>query len=310
MGRKFKRTTKQYLMVAFISIVIVGVATLLAYFTTTEKVRNIYETKLTSLNSEFAENTRNVYVATEGILVGSIITEDNTEYKNVFASQPQEIYIDASDIGKTALVDIMKGTQILDSNVTDANVSSDLRETSYDVVSISGNVTSNDTVDIRVLFPNGENYIVLSKKQLINKESDSSQCYFWLSEEEILLMSSAIVDTYLYTGTQIYTTKYFEPNIQEASIVNYTPSLATIALIESDPNIVKKASEYLSRIVRKEFENRLSKSFDLKAAETELNIGNNLIEEQSAASSKTETDEYFYIDEGAQSREEDIKYGE
>lgn len=296
-------------MVALISIVIVGGAAFIAYFTTTGKMRASYETKLTFANQEMAENKRNVYVAKEDIVAGGIITKDNTEYKNIYASQAQDSYISKSDIGKTALINIDAGTHIIKSLITETNVSSDLRETSYDVVTNSTNVINNDTVDIRVLFPNGENYIVLSKKKILSMTEESTECYFWLSEEEILRMSSAIVDAYLYEGTQVYSVEYIEPSLQEASIVNYTPSLATLELIKKDPNIVAIASEYLSNVVRKELENRLALSTDLDVTAVEWDTQNNLIDTTSSEDNTSESDA-IYFEEEEKTKKEEMDYGE
>lgn len=70
------------------------------------------------------------------------------------------------DFGKLVLIDIAPGTFVTKSMLTDENVDSDLRETEFDVIYINSNITFNDYVDIRIVFPNGENYIVLTKKSI------------------------------------------------------------------------------------------------------------------------------------------------
>lgn len=323
---KIKKSTRQYITVALISIVIVGAAALIAYFVSINHMRDSYEAKLKAANSEMEANKRKVYIATNDIRAGGLITDDNTEYKSTYASQPQDTYIGTSDIGKTALVDIAKGTQITKQIITDENIDGDLRETTYSVITVSGNVLNNDTVDIRLLYPNGENYVVLSKKRIIKKDKENeegevedqstvnTECYFWLTEEEILRMSSAIVDAYLYEGSQIYTTEYIEPNLQAGTIVNYTPSLAAINLINSDPNIVNVASKYLSNIVRKELENRLAASLstDIKDVEWDMNKNtpDDSIEENSNESITDPSDDNYYFEEEEKAKEEDTEYGE
>ncbi len=64
-------------------------------------------------------------------------------------------------------------------------------------------------------------------------------------------MSAAIVDASLYHGSKLYMTKYIEPNIQEASIITYTPSVSILSLIENDPNIVNRCSQVLNKEVRR-----------------------------------------------------------
>jgi hypothetical protein len=144
--------------------------------------------------------------------------------------------------------------------LTENHISSELRELEYDVINISSNIADSDTVDIRISYPNGESYIVLSKKVIKGYTPEKVTCYLWLTEEEHLRMSAAIVDASLYSGAKLYVSKYIEPSIQEASIINFVPSLSVISLLESDPNIIEKSSQELSKNVRKALENRLADS--------------------------------------------------
>ncbi|HWT27084.1 MAG TPA: hypothetical protein VN131_04025, partial [Mobilitalea sp.] len=163
---------------------------------------------------------------------------------------------------KVALVNIPSGVQVIKNMLTKDKVSSELRELEYSVINLNSNVVSNDTVDVRICYPNGESYVVLSKKVIKGVDTETSICFLWLEEEEILRMSAAIVDAGLYPGAKLYVTKYIEPSIQEASIVNYTPSLSILSMIEQDPNIVDRYSQELSKEVRKALENRLASSME------------------------------------------------
>lgn len=301
-----KRTTKQYIAIAVICVTVIGGASLAAYIVSTNNIRETYEAKLTDANLKISDNTRSVYIAKEDIPAGGILSEENTEKQNAISSQPQDIYITSSELGKKALIDITKGTQIIKSEVTDAELTADLREANFTVITNSANITNNDTVDVRLLYPNGENYIVLSKKTILDMSEDGLECYLWLSEEEIQIVSSAIVDAYLYEGTQIYTTEYIEPSIQEASTVTYTPSLVTMDLIKNDPNIVKIATEYLSDVVRKAIENRLAASIKVDVKETDWQIQNN----QSEPDANVQTEDNYYYTEEVEDKKEDREYGE
>jgi hypothetical protein len=151
--------------------------------------------------------------------------------------------------------------------ITDNIVTSELREVEYQVFNINSNIISNDIIDVRINFPNGESLIVLSKKAIKGITDGSVLCYLWLNAEEILRMSAAIVDAALYPGTLLITTKYIEPSIQEASEVTYTPSLAILDLLETDPNILERSSQELSKNVRKALENRLADSMSTDVSE-------------------------------------------
>lgn len=104
----------------------------------------------------------------------------------------------------------------------------------------------------------------------------TATCFFWMNEDELLRMSAAIVDAGLYTGSSIFVTKYIEPNIQEASVVNYTPSLSILTLLENDPNILDRVIQKLNREVRKSLENRLADSLATDVSSIKWDVGSNI----------------------------------
>ncbi|NLP34432.1 MAG: hypothetical protein GX359_04455 [Clostridiales bacterium] len=273
--RKLKRSTRQYLTVAVICIVVIGGAAIFTSHIITNQIKEEYEAQLSQAYQEMESNQRKVYVATMDIRAGDFISEDNIEERVVYASQPADTYLKESKEGKVALVDIPAGTQIINTMLTENQVSSELREVEFDVIHISNNISDNDTVDVRISYPNGETYIILSKKVIKGIFPDTVACYFWLDEEEILKMSAAIVDAGLYPGAILNVTKYIEPSIQEASVANYVPSLSILSLLESDPNIVERCSQELNKELRKALENRLAASMDLDVSEIQWDINPN-----------------------------------
>ncbi len=277
---RLRRSTKQYIIVSLICIVMIGGAAVFTACVITRQIKDEYELLLTKANQELSLNQRNVYVAAADIAVGDTITQDKVEKRKVFSSQPQKNFITSKEIGSLALIDIPADTQIIYSMVTDPMISSELREVEYQVININSNINSNDTVDIRIFFQNGEDYVVLPKKVLRRYTEDMTSCFLWLTEEEIIRIRNAIVDAYLYTGAYLYTAKYIEPNIQQASIVTYTPSFEAIELIRENPNIVNTATNDLSVLVRKALENRLAKALKKDITEQQWDINNNYIYQQ------------------------------
>lgn len=278
MRRKLKKSTKQYLTVACICIVVIGGAAILTSLLITNQIKEEYELKLKDAYHEMVSNQRKVYVAITDIEAGDFLTEDNIEVRTVYSSQPEEIYLNDSGEGKVALVDIPSGTQIINSMLTNNPVSSELREIEFNAISISSNIRDKDSVDVRISYPNGESFVVLSKKQIKGIFPETATCYFWLNEEEILRMSAAIVDAGLYSGASLNVTKYIEPSIQESSIVNYVPSLSILSLIESNPNIVEHYSQELNKEIRKALENRLAESMELDVSEIHWDINPNRLQ--------------------------------
>ncbi|HCR41470.1 MAG TPA: hypothetical protein DIW41_11265 [Lachnospiraceae bacterium] len=270
--KKLKRSTKQYLIVAIICIVVIGGAAVFTSLLITSQIKEEYEAQLKKAYQEMERNRHRVYVAIADIKAGDYITKEDIEEKLVYTSQPEETYQKVLEGGETALVDISAGTQIIHSMLTKNQVSSELRELEFNVINISSNISSNDTVDVRISYPNGESYVVLSKKIIRGISPETAVCYFWLDEEELLRMSAAIVDAVLYSGAELTITKYIEPSIQEASVVNYVPSLSILSLLESDPNIVERCSQELNKEIRKALENRLAESMELDVSEINWDI--------------------------------------
>ncbi|MDF2539270.1 MAG: hypothetical protein K0S76_2291 [Herbinix sp.] len=270
--RRIKRTTKQYIIVAFICITVIGSAAIFTAILLTGQIRDEYSAKLIKAYDEMKMNQRNVYVALIDIMSGEVITEDNTEKKTVYASSPESIYLTEKDMGKAALIDISTGTPLLRNMFTENLVSSELREAEYNVININSNIISNDTVDVRIFYPNGESYVVLSKKVIKGYFPETMTCFLWMEEEELLRMSAAIVDAGLYPGSRLFVTKYIEPSIQQASDVTYTPSLSILTLLENNPNVIERYSQELNREIRKGLENRLADSFVTDVTEIKWDV--------------------------------------
>ncbi len=269
---RLRRTTKQYIIVAIICIVIIGGASLLTTIFVANQIKSEYKASLAEVENDIKQNQRYVFVAMNDIEAGDAITENNVKRMTVYSSQPQNSFITNHEIGQLALIDIPSNTQVIKTMLTETKVSSELREIEYQILNINSNIISNDTIDVRIVFPNGESFVVLSKKVIKGITESSVMCYLWLDAQEILRMSAAIVDAALYPGTQLITTKYIEPSIQDASEVTYIPGLSILELLETDPNILERSSRELEKDVRKALENRLANSMSTDVSEINWDI--------------------------------------
>ncbi len=307
--KRIKRTTKQYIIVAFLCIMVIGGAAIVTSVVITSQIREEYQTLLKEAYYDMEMNQRTVYVATAEVVCGEAITNENVEKKTVYSSQPQTSFITQEEIGKIALVSISVDTQVLNSMVTDDLISSEIREMEYEVVNINSNIINNDTVDVRIFFPNGEDYIILSKKIIKGIAIDTQSCLLWLTEEEILRMSSATVDAYLYNGAKIYTTKYIEPILQEASLITYEPSVSTLLLIHDNPNIIETATNELSKQVRKAMENRLASSLSTNVEEIEWELSPNELPEVEEVPAVLKPEEKATYQDEVKEKEAELDYG-
>ena len=162
-------------------------------------------------------------------------------------------YINIKNVPVLAKVDMNANTVITKQLVvqSDEQVTDDVRQEQYNMITLPLDLMTNDYVDIRLKVPSGQNFIVIAKAQIeVPMNADGSYVAdtikLNLREDEILAMSSAIVEAYGIEGAELYVTKYVDPAMQEAAAPTYTPNAVVTAQIQSNPNIVEIAKNELA----------------------------------------------------------------
>lgn len=161
-------------------------------------------------------------------------------------------YIDINNVPVLAKVSMNKNTVITPNLIvqSDENITDDVRQEDYNMIVLPADLMTDDYVDIRLMTPTGQNFIVISKaKVTIPTNNDGTYITdtvrMNLSEDEILTISSAIVEASGLSGSKLYATKYVEAGMQNAATPTYIPNAAVTAQISADPNIVSAAMETL-----------------------------------------------------------------
>ncbi len=251
------RKNKVKIFIGIISALIVIVC--IAAITIVLGIRSLdqYKAQLEKANAELAENQKTVYVASQDLLQGDVIDETTVMPQRIYTGLDSSAYITEEDLGSTAIVSISANMPVMASMVTPLEITSDERVYEMTVAHLMTTQANNDIVDVRIMFPNGEDYLVLSQKQVKDLQLGTSVFSTYLNEDEILRMSSAIVDAYTTTGARIYTVKYIESNLQDEAIPNYLVKPAVIDLINSDPNILEQAEMTLNLQARNDLDARL-----------------------------------------------------
>lgn len=162
-------------------------------------------------------------------------------------------YLEIKNVPVLAKVSMNANTVITPNLVvqSDEVVTDDVRQQEYNMIALPVDLMTNDYVDIRLMTPAGQDFIVISKSKVdvpVNADGTyvSDTIRLNLREDEILAMSSAIVEAYGLEGSKLYATKYVEAGMQEPSLPTYTPNTAVTAQIQSNPNIVEIAKEELA----------------------------------------------------------------
>ena len=212
---------------------------------------------LTILPEKKKEDTRGkevtAYVLNRDIKSGEKVTVDMFTPISTYQSMVPQNYINSANVanldGNKALIakiDMSKNTVVTTNSVVteDQTVTNDIRTMEYNMFTLPINVDIGDFVDIRITFPNGQDYIIASKKEIKNIQGNTIT--FELPEQDLLMLNSAIVESYIMTASNIYIAKYVEPGLQEKATNTYTPTAEVVKLIASDSNIVSSAKKELA----------------------------------------------------------------
>lgn len=221
--------------------------------------------KVNSLNSVTQDDYGMFFVDTQGNdKITRVYQEDITDEFYVYKIDTATMntndskvrtkeYIDIKNVPVLAKVNMNMNTVVTPQLVVQSSeiVTDDTRQEEYNMITLPVDLMTNDYVDIRLRTSSGQNFIVVSKAQVdipVNADGTyvSDTMRVNLREDEILAMSSAIVEAYGLEGAELYVTKYVDPAMQSAALPTYTPNAAVTAQIQSNPNIVEIAKEELA----------------------------------------------------------------
>ncbi len=193
------------------------------------------------------------YALNRDVKSGQEITADMLSTINTYSNLIPQNYIDSTIVANVgngkkviAKVDLYKNTILTASTVTteENTVTKDVRTMEYNMLTLPINLTIGDYVDIRITFPDGQDFIVIAKKEIKNIQGNTVT--FDMSEADIVMLNSAIVESYIMKASNIYIAKYVEPGMQEKAANTYVPTAEVIRLIETDSNIVSTAKNELT----------------------------------------------------------------
>ena len=207
---QIKKKTIQGIIIGAVFGIVVAVGVSVWAFFTIRSYKN-------GTNKNYIKNyTTPVAVLKRPVVQGEIITADMIDTINVNNSTvPTGVVNAGSIVGLTAKYSIAAKVPITSDMVSSEVIASDVRNVEINTVLMPTDLVEGDTVDIRIMYPNGTDYIVLAQKT-IDKIYNTT---FWckLSEEENLLLNSAIVDSYMYNGSKLYALRYTDSDAQVKS---------------------------------------------------------------------------------------------
>lgn len=183
---------------------------------------------------------------------GNNTYEVKAEGENFYIEKNREKeYIEFNEVPIVAKVDMYKNNIITLKMVAKSNekTTDDLRKQEYNMFILPSQLETGEYIDVRLALPTGQDYIVISKKQVeipqIGGVDSEDTIWIKLTEGEIIALNNAIVDAYRILGSKLYVTTYTEAGLQKAAQPTYVPTFEVMRLIESDPNIVQTARNEL-----------------------------------------------------------------
>lgn len=148
-----------------------------------------------------------------------------------------------------AAINIPKGTVItsdmLVQNSDAISPNSTVRTVEYSTITLPSELLAEETIDVRISFPTGQDFVVLSKKFV--KKADAESVWIDVDEEEILRMNSAIIESYLINGAKLYAVNLSKPGIQKKAIATYPVNSSVYSLLNIDPNVSNIAKDNLMK---------------------------------------------------------------
>lgn len=247
-----------------------------------------YENSLLEKDKQIESMKSNVYMPIKSLNKGTSLNDEDFIQIECISDMDMSIYMSEEDFGKISVIDLPSGEPVLKSSLITEDIKADVREEEFSMFFLATNLREGDSIDLRIQFTNGEDYIVLSKKVIRSISLENNTVWLWLSEDEINRISSAIVDAYLHKGTRLYTVTYVEPNIQNPAVVTYPVNSHVKEVMLENPNILEEARQLLSNEQRVKLEERLQTVSEEVATDMESSLNIESDKRQQLIKEKTE----------------------
>ena len=200
------------------------------------------------LKDEQAKINKTVCVLVNDIKSGGTITSaDVMQIKVEYAPSNPATMTDLAAEEVMAKTDLAAGVVLSQDMImpVDEGIQNDVRLQEFNMITLPSQLEIGDYIDIRLTIPSGQDYVVLTKKQVVNCDTDT--VWINLSEDEILTMNNAIVESYIMTGSNLYAVTYTEPGLQSEAIPTYPVSSVVVSTMAKNPNILEEAIEEFNR---------------------------------------------------------------
>lgn len=186
------------------------------------------------------------FVLTRDVAAGEELTADMLRVQRVQSVEDlsaAQTLTQEELLGKRLKVSLTKGAALSTDVVYEgAPVADDERRVELRELDLPQTLREDEFVDVRIVFPDGEDYLVVGHKRVYRIIRDDAgevlALQLRLLEEELLRYQAACVDTKTYEDTRLYAVQY-TGEFQPAAQAYYPVNRAVFTLLQWDPNIVE-----------------------------------------------------------------------
>ena len=187
-----------------------------------------------------------LFVLTRDVTAGEELTADMFQVQRVQSEEDLSAAQSLTQedlVGKRLKVSLTKGAALSTDIVYEGTpIADDERRIELRELELPQTLRENEFVDIRIVFPNGEDYLVVGHKRVYriirDEEGEMLALQLRLLEDELLRYQAACVDTKTYQDTRLYALQY-TGEFQPAAQTYYPVNRAVFDLLQWDPNIVE-----------------------------------------------------------------------
>ena len=164
-------------------------------------------------NKEYiANHTTEVVMLNDDVIQGETITADMLTTARVHKSSSPANQAGYNAVGKIAKYNIPANIPLVNSMFGDQIVTTDERIQEISSVALPTGLVEGEYIDVKIKMASGLEYVVLP--QIRVERIFGNTVWLYLDEEQLYLLNSAIVDTYLNEGVTLYGVKYVDPTTQ------------------------------------------------------------------------------------------------
>lgn len=227
--------------------------------------------------------------------------EVNSNDYYTLTNQNEKQYVKLNTSALIAKINMAENTVLTLDMVakSDETITDDVRRQEYNCIVLPLDLQTNNYIDVRLMLPNGQDFIVVAKKQVtvpLNTDGTTNEDTIWmnLSEDETLTMSSAIVEAFKITGAKLYATVYTDAGMQEPATPTYPVNAEATALIQNNPNILQEAKDKLYQRYTQEFQNMRNNEIN-QAIQAQEDADTNYQEQMQESITKSKEDRQKYL---------------